>query len=429
MRSVEEYLTTILAAIEPNPGLLVPLQDAQGCQLTSDVVAAVDLPPWDNSGMDGYAVRLADVQGASEEFPAELTVLEDIAAGSVGTRMITPGTCARIMTGAPLPEGAQAVVPVELTDRGTVRVAIHAAPAEGQHIRRHGDDVRVGQVLLTAGTELGPAQIGLLAAIGVARVSVRPRPRVVVISTGSELIEPGLDLGPGQIYESNSFQLAAAARDAGAVAYRVGIVDDDEDAVLATITEQLSRADILVTSGGVSAGAYDVVKSVLSKLGTVEFGGVAMNPGKPQGFGFIRADHWNMATPPRSVGDDAGEGEGPGVPIFTLPGNPVSSYVSFEVFVRPAIRRMLGRTPEERSLVQATLTSAVSSPAGKKQFLRGRIESTGAYGVPDVTPVGGSGSHLLGGLAASNCFIVLGSDVTEVAAGAQVEVMKLGTES
>ncbi|MGQ0624178.1 MAG: molybdotransferase-like divisome protein Glp [Sporichthyaceae bacterium] len=414
MISVEEYLTTILAAIEPNPALLVSLQDAQGCQLTSDVVAALDLPPWDNSAMDGYAVRLADTAGASAEFPAELSVLEDIAAGSVGTRMITPGTCARIMTGAPMPEGAQGVVPVELTDRGTARVAIHAAAGDGQHIRRRGSDVQSGQVLLRAGTELGPAQIGLLAAIGVGRVSVRPRPRVVVISTGSELVEPGLDLGPGQIYESNSFQLAAAARDAGALAYRVGIVDDDEDAVLATITEQLSRADILVTSGGVSAGAYDVVKAVLSKLGTVNFGGVAMNPGKPQGFGFIHAEQV--------------DGHGPGVPIFTLPGNPVSSYVSFEVFVRPAIRRMLGRTPERRRMVAATLTQAVSSPAGKTQFLRGHVVTADTGGVAEVTPVGSSGSHLLGALAASNCFIVLGADVTDVTAGTQVDVMKLGAE-
>ncbi len=411
MRSVEEHLATILAALEPSPSLDIQLHEAHGCLLAVDVAATLDLPPWDNSAMDGYAVRIADVTGASPEFPAELDVIDDIAAGAVSTRTIKPGTCARIMTGAPVPAGTEAIVPVEATDRGTRRVAIHAEPAEGQHIRLRGSDVRAGDALLAAGTELGAAQIGLLAAIGVARVEVHPRPRVVVISTGSELVEPGLPLGPGEIYESNSFMIAAAARDAGAVAYRVGLVPDDEQAVLDTLEEQFTRADLIITTGGVSAGAYDVVKSALSRLGTVEFCGVAMNPGKPQGFGF--------------VGVEAGAP----TPIFTLPGNPVSSFVSFEVFVRPAIRRLRGLTPERRPVVQATLSEAVTSPEGKTQFARGWVVPSGAYGLPEVVPVGGSGSHLLGGLANSNCLIVIGADVTEVKAGDQVDVIRFGPDA
>jgi molybdopterin molybdotransferase len=409
MRSVEEYLVHVLSQIAPMAGLDVPLSEAQGCMLAKDVVAPLDLPPWDNSSMDGYAVRLADVTGASPEFPAELDVIDDIAAGYVSGRTIKPGTCARIMTGAPVPDGAEAIVAVEQTDRGTRRVQIRTEPGEGQYIRRRGSDVAVGDHLLPAGTELTSAQIGLLAAIGVARVEVHPKPRVVVISTGSELVEAGLPLGPGQIYESNSYMLAAAAREAGAVAYRVGMVHDDEDAVLHTIEEQTARADLIITSGGVSEGAYDVVKGVLSRVGSVAFEGIKMNPGKPQGFGFISVD-----------------GPGSGIPIFTLPGNPVSSYVSFEVFVRPAIRRLRGIQPERRPLTQATIATDMSSPGGKTQFARGWVVPSGAYGLPEVTPVGGPGSHLLAGLAKSNCFIVVPEDVTALKAGDQVDIMRFG---
>lgn len=400
MRSVDDYLAAVLDAVEPLPTLHLPLLEAHGCLLAEDVVAEVDLPPWDNSGMDGYAVRLADVLGASADYPAELTVIDDIAAGQAAERPVRPGTCARIMTGAPIPPGAEAVVPVEATDGGTGRVAIRTEPGEGQHIRRRGDDVSSGEQLLSAGVELGAAQLGVIAAIGRARVSVRPRPRVVVISTGTELVEPGELLGPGQIYESNSVLLAAAVREAGAVAFRVGIVHDDEESVLATIEEQLVRADLVITTGGVSAGAYDVVKSVLSRLGSVDFFPVAMNPGKPQGFGAIS-----------------------GTPIFTLPGNPVSAFVSFEVFVRPAIRQLRGLSPQRRPLTQATSTTSLESPAGKTQFTRGWVVPSGAYGLPEVRPVGGPGSHLLGDLAQANCLIVLGADVTEVKAGEQVDVM------
>jgi molybdopterin molybdotransferase len=394
MKSVEEYLAGVLAAIEPMPPLELSLLEAHGCRLVEDVVADVDLPPWDNSAMDGYAIRLSDVVGASKEFPAELPVVDDIAAGQVAKRPVTPGVCSRIMTGAPMPEGGEAVVPVEWTDRGTDRVAIHEAPTLGQHIRRRGSDVAVGEKLLEAGTTLGPTQLGLLAAIGRGRVRVAPRPRVVVISTGSELTEPGQPLGPGGIYESNSFLLCAAAKEAGAIVSRVGFVEDDEASVLALIEDQLSRADLIITSGGVSAGAYDVVKGVLSRLGTIEFEGIKMNPGKPQGFGTIGPNN---------------------TPIFTLPGNPVSSYVSFEMFVRPAIRAMMGRTPASRPTVQATLMESMQSPGGKKQFARGWL-TTGSYGIPEVRPVGGAGSHLLGDLALANCFIVFAEDVTEVGA-------------
>jgi molybdopterin molybdotransferase len=242
----------------------------------------------------------------------------------------------------------------------------------------------------------------ILAAIGRSHVRARPRPRVVVMSTGSELREPGATLGFDSIYDSNSFALAAAARTADAIAYRVGIVTDDPQELTDTLSDQLVRADLVVTSGGVSMGDYDVVKDVLGRLGTVEFAEVAMQPGKPQGFG--------------TIGEDD-------TPIFTLPGNPVSSYVSFEVFVLPAIRRMMGKLPYRRPLVQATCTETMRSPSGKRQFARGRFEVTG-HGA-QVTPVGGHGSHLIGGLSQANALIVVSEATTVVEAGSTVDVLAL----
>ena len=269
-------------------------------------------------------------------------------------------------------------------------------------MRRVGEDVAQNDLLLEEGTRIGPREIGLLAGVGRAQVRARPRPRVVVLSTGNELRDPGSQLGYDSIYDSNSYLLAAAVRAAGAIPYRVGAVGDDPHVFSDALSDQLVRADVVVTSGGVSKGAYDVVKDVLSRLGTVEFCEVAMQPGKPQGFG--------------RVGEDQ-------TPIFTLPGNPVSSYVSFEVFVVPALRRLMGRLPYRRPLVQATLTDDVPSPAGRRQYLRARFE-VGHRGAT-VTPVGGAGSHLLGGLAHSNALVVIGEDVTAVAAGDTVSVLAL----
>jgi molybdopterin molybdotransferase len=402
MRTVDEHLAAVLGGLGPLPDLEVNLLDAHGCVLAEDAVAPRALPGFDNSSMDGYAVRQADVAAATPENPVVLPVVGDIAAGSGGVYAVNTGLCVRIMTGAPIPAGADAVVPVEWTDAGIARVRIDRAPQPGQNIRRAGEDVVAGETVLTAGTPIGAPQIGLLAAIGRARVNVRPRPRVVIFSTGNELVDVGVEPGPAQLNESNSYTLTAAAREAGAIAFRVGIVPDDPVHLLSLIEDQLVRADMVVTTGGVSAGAYDTVKEVLSRLGTVEFVKVAMQPGMPQGFG--------------TVGPDA-------TPIFTLPGNPVSAYVSFEVFVRPAIRRMLGVQPLYRPLVRAELTEPITKAAGKRAYVRARIEvREGAY---SVAPVGGMGSHLVADLALANAFVVVPDHVTEVPAGATVSVMML----
>ncbi len=402
MRSVDDQLAVVIKGIEPLSPLQLQILDAHGCILAEDVVAGTDLPPFDNSAMDGYAVRVGDLATATESDPVRLPVVGDIAAGSARAYTVQPGFSTRIMTGAPMPAGAEAVVPVEWTDGGIATVAVRGAVAPGQHVRRQGEDVRCGDTVLVRGSRLGATQVALLAAVGRDRVIVRPRPRVVVVSTGSELVEPGQGTGPGQINESNSYLITAAAKEAGALAFRVGIVPDDPRRIVGAIEDQLIRADLVVTTGGVSAGAYDVVKEVLSRLGTVEFTSVAMQPGMPQGFG--------------TVGPDA-------TPIFTLPGNPVSAYVSFEVFVRPAIRRMLGVDPLERPVVRAVAGEAFSSPPGKRSYLRVLLEvEDGRY---VVRSAGGQSSHLMTSLAAANALAIVPEEVTGVAAGDSVTVMVL----
>ncbi len=402
MRSVDEHLARILDVVSPLSPYEQPLLEALGLPICADITAQVDLPNFDNSAMDGYACRLEDVKAASRDTPVRLPVVGESAAGQSKAYALSPGQAVKIMTGAPMPSGADVVVPVEWTDGGRAAVEIVQAPEPGQHVRARGEDVRVGDALLSEGDVLGPRETAILAATGHGSVRARPRPRVVVISTGSELREPGIQLGYDSIYDSNSFTLAAAARQADAISYRVGIIPDDPQQLTDTLSDQLVRADLVVTSGGVSKGDYDVVKDVLGRLGTVEFVEVAMQPGKPQGFG--------------TIGEDA-------TPIFTLPGNPVSAYVSFEVFVLPAIRRMMGKLPYRRPLVRAVCTAGFGSPRGRKQFVRGRFEVTGRGG--QVTPVGGHGSHLIGGLSRANALIVVAEATTSVDEGGTVDVLAL----
>lgn len=400
MLSVDDYRDGILAGIGVLAPIELPLSSAHGCVLAADVAAPWPLPSFDNSSMDGYAVRSADVALASAEAPVELTVVDDVPAGFRSTEAVTPGTAVRIMTGAPMPDGADAVVPVERTDGGTATVWVSQGVDSGAYIRRAAEDVVAGEIVLTAGTLIGARQVAILAAVGCGLVFVHPRPRIAVISTGSELVEPGLPLRHGLISDSNSYLLVAAAREAGADAYRVGPIIDDERLFLETVEDQLHRCDLILTSGGVSMGAYDTVKAVLSTLGSVDFMKVAMNPGMPQGHGFVGEEN---------------------VPIITLPGNPVSSYISFENFVRPVIRRMRGLDDIMRPELRTVCEEAVDSPSGKRQFARARFLPSGA-----VVPTGtGQGSHVMGGLAIADALIVIPEDVTRVAAGDTVTVIDL----
>jgi molybdopterin molybdotransferase len=401
LRSVDEHRQAILDDLAPMPAVPQPLLDALDLACAEDVVAPISLPSFDNSAMDGYAVRIDDVQGATPDSPVMLPVVGEIGAGQARLHALGPGAAAKIMTGAPVPHGANAVVPYEWTDRGADVVRIEQSPDLGQHIRPAGDDVAEGDLLVERGDLLDPRRIGLLASVGRATVLAAQRPRVVVMSTGSELREPGGRLGHDSIFDSNSFMLAAAVRSAGAIAYRVGIVPDEPAAFLEALDDQLVRADLVVTSGGVSQGDYDVVKAALRQQG-VWFGPVAMQPGKPQGYG--------------RVGEDR-------VPIFAVPGNPVSAYISFQVFVLPALRKLMGKEPYAVPTTTARLTRSLSSPAGRRQYRRGQLgaDDRGAY----VDLVGGAGSHLIGDLASADCLIVVPEDVTSVEAGETVEVLGL----
>jgi molybdopterin molybdotransferase len=401
MEPVETYLADIMAAIRPLPPRELTLADALGAVLTADVAAGRPLPSFDNSAMDGYAVVAADLTGATPGSPVILPVQGEIAAGDTGRHEVVPGGVIRIMTGAPMPAGADAVVQVELTDGGTDRAAFREPVAPGTSVRRAGGDARPGDVLISAGTRIGPVHLGLLAAAGLGTVTARPRPRVTVISTGNELVEPGNELVPGQIWESNATMLTAAARQAGCDAIRHAIVRDRIDAVLAAVQGALAGADLLVTSGGVSMGGeHDVVKAALANLGTVSFRKIAMQPGMPQGFGTV----------------------GPaGTPIFTLPGNPVSAYVSFCLFVRPALDRLQGLAAEGVPKTRAVLTDPVRSPDGKRSYLRAVLESAAGL----VTPLSGQMSHQLATLARANALVIVPEHATSLDAGASVDVLEL----
>uniref|UniRef100_UPI0031D61A4B molybdopterin molybdotransferase MoeA n=1 Tax=Saccharothrix mutabilis TaxID=33921 RepID=UPI0031D61A4B len=388
---VADHRARVADLVGVMPVVDLPVADCLGLALAADLVAPIPLPPFDNSAMDGYAVRAADLA----RVPVTLPVTDDIPAGKTSLAPLEPGTAQRIMTGAPVPPGADAVVQVEWTDGGTSTVRVDRAVAVGQNVRTAADDVAVGATVLTAGTPLGPAQLGLAAALGFAVLPVRRRPRVLVLSTGSELVSPGTDLLPGQIYESNGVMLAAAVREAGGEAELLRFVPDDVDAFHAAVGARIAEFDLLLTSGGVSAGAYEVVKDAFTGRG-VEFTKVAMQPGGPQGAGRYQ-----------------------GVAVATLPGNPVSAQVSFEVFIRPALRAALGFARVERPTAVARLSAGLTSPAGRTQFRRGKYDPVSGR---VVTPVGGPGSHLLSALAVSDCLIEVPEDVTALAEGDEVLV-------
>lgn len=397
----QQRVRELLARGEP---IDVPLGEATGLVLAADLLAKVALPGFDNSAMDGYALRYADVAAATAERPLLIDVSDDIPAGRTDVGPLAVGTAARIMTGAPMPPGADVVVPVEWTDAAQdgpppTSVRIFQAPGEGQHVRREGEEASPGDVVLLVGTPITPPVLGLAAALGHDTLPVYPRPHVLVLSTGSELIAPGLPLRPGQIYESNSYMLVDAIRRSGCSAEALTMVPDDVEEFNAKLAAVAASADLVITSGGVSAGAYEVVKEAMTAAGTVLFDKVAMQPGMPQGCGTIN-----------------------GTPIITLPGNPVSVYVSFEVFVRPALRARLGFTETSRRRVSATWRGgAAGSPNGKRQFLRAHYDPTSNT----VSPVGTPPSHLLASLARADSLTVVPAEVTAISDGDMLEVWLL----
>lgn len=353
----------------------------------------MDSPPFTNSAMDGYAVRSDDLA----ELPATLTVTDDLPAGARPTQSVEPGTAQRIMTGAMLPDGADCVVPVELTDAGTTRVAVTEAVEAGQHIRRQGEDVVVGTGIGQAGQLLTPAVVAILVSLGVAEVSVTPAPRVAVISTGDELVESGSDLAEGQIFDSNSVLLEGLVSQAGAVCVTRASVNDEVENLRRVLTAASAEADLIVTAGGISAGAYEVVKQTLAESSGAWFGGVNIQPGKPQGFGLVND-----------------------VPVVTLPGNPVSVLVSFWLFVNPMLRRLAGAEMPVPERVSAQIADSV---AAHPQRVRWQPAIRNGHSVVQPLPKGGS--HMLSKAVGADCLIEV-MPGESLPAGSHVNVLDFG---
>jgi len=378
---------------------------AVGCVLAEAISSPEDVPPFANTAMDGYAVRAADTVGASAQAPVELPVVAEVAAGHPAAAALEPGEAMRIYTGAPLPDGADAVVMVERTrrlDDGT-RVAIEAPVAAGLHVRVAGDDLRAGDDVFGPGEVITAGHLGVLAGIGVGEVLVHPRPRVGVLSTGDELVDGGGPLAPGQIRDSNRATLLALVAQSGCMALDLGLIRDDDDAISNAINEGAATCDAVITSGGVSMGDLDLVKVVLDRLGDMRWMQIAIRPAKPFAFGLVGE---------RST------------PVLGLPGNPVSSMVSFELLARPALRRLAGRSDLHRPAVPAVAAEPfVRSPDGKVHFARVRAERD-AGGVLHVRSAGGQGSHHLTAMARAQGLAVL-PDGDGIPRGAEVRVLLL----
>ena len=412
MRSVEEQQARVqAAAVAPRP-VRVAIAEAQGLMCAEEVVTQHPLPGFDQAAIDGYAVRSVDVLGAGPDDADDagaqgqisLPVIGSITAGARTPSRLAPKQAVRVQTGAPMPTLADAVLPLRWTDGGQARVKVLRGVRSGAYVRRTGDDVQPGDVAVRAGTIIGAAQVGLLAAVGRERVLVHPRPRLSVLSVGGELVDISRTPGNGQVYDVNSYALAAAGRDAGAEVNRVGIVDSDPAVLREVVEGQLSRAEAVVIAGAVGGAAAEDVRAVLSKLGDMEVTRVAMHPGSVQGFGQLGSE---------------------GVPVFLLPANPVSALVVFEVMVRPLIRLSLGKRQPMRRIVQARTLAPISSVTGRKGFLRGQLmrdQDTGEYLVQALGGAPGASSHLLATLAEANCLVIVPAEAEQVRTGEIVDV-------
>jgi molybdopterin molybdotransferase len=401
-RTVEEHLSKVLADAHPLTSLDVTLVDANGCVLAADVSAPWPVPPFDTSSADGFAIQVADVAAASPQRPVTLSVIDDVPAGYRATESVRAGTAIRLSAGALLPEGAEAVVPRESCVVSAMSIAVSAPVAQLAQVRRRGEDVELGTVVLRAGEVLGPRQLSLLAAVGAGRAPVHPKPRAVVMSVGTELVAEGTPLLPGLVPDAVGVMIASAAIDCGADAFRVGPIPDHQRVLLSTLEDQLVRADIVVMVGGVSDTARVAVESVLTQLGTIESVNVAMVPGSRHVHGHVGVEE---------------------TPVFALPSSPMGAYVAFEVFVRPVLRRMSGHQDIYRTVVRAVAGAGLRSPHGVRSFVRANLIVEGGRYV--VHPVLDDAEHHIASLANTDALIVVPDDITEVRPGDAVVVMRL----
>jgi molybdopterin molybdotransferase len=411
VRSVQDQLAAVLAAVGPVAPLDVVLADAVGCVLAQDVVAPRDLPALALASCDGYAVAAHETAGratADGTHGAVLPVAHDVLPGRGGPVRLAPGQAVRIASGAPVPLGADAVVPLEHTDRGTARVELQRTAVAGEHVRTSGSQAHQGEIVLEAGVRLGARQLALAASLGLSRLPVHPSPRVVIVSVGDELVEPGTSRADGVVFEANGHALEAAVRDAGATPVRVGIQPDDRARLREAFEDQLVRADLLLVTGGLSELAHDTVKDVLAPLGAVRFDQVAMTPGRRSGFGVVGVE----------LGRDRD------VPVFALQGDPVAALVQFEVFVRPALRQVAGQAEVFRPSVAARATAGWPSPPGLRQFVPATVLGSPEEGYR-VTPVGVVGAPGVRSLAAANALAVVGEQDRAVQAGQVVHCLVL----
>ena len=398
MRTVEEVRSWILERVEPLAPIELHLQEAYGCVLATDVVAELDIPPFSSSAMDGVAVRASDVQAATLEQPAILKIVGRAPVGRQPEATVGAGEAVRIATGAPVPAGSDCIAPVEkcIFQGGLVHV-LEPLP-DGANVRGAGEDVRAGQQLIPAGRRIAAPELGLLAASGHASVLVYPRPRVVVLSTGDELVEPGRPAPFGMVRDANSFTLYGGVREVGASPYLAGIIRDEEEVLKEEVLALAARADCFISSGGVSVGERDVVKKAFFRRGEIEFYRVAMQPGMPQGFGMVDR-----------------------TPYFGLPGNPVSVFVSFEVFIRPALLKMMGRRDIFRPEIWAVLETDISGPRNKVQFARVRVwRERGQWRAASTGP---TRSNLLGTVSRANGLTIIPVGTETAEAGSRVRVM------
>jgi molybdopterin molybdotransferase len=412
MLSVEDALEHVLSAFSPLEPEPVPLLETLGRVLAEDVYADINIPPHDNSAMDGYAVIATDAAGAGPETPVRLRVIENLAAGYVAQRQVVPGTAIRIMTGAPVPGGADAVIRFEQTEQEGEWVDLYFAPPVGNNIRYAGEDVRKGDLILHKGTHVRPQEVGMLAALGCKTVSVIRKPRVAILATGDELVDVDEPLGPGKIRNTNSYSNAAQVHKYGGVPIMLGIAQDRMTDLTAKIQSGLAQgADLLLTSGGVSVGDFDVVKKVLSAEGEITFWRVRMKPGKPLAFGRIEAEV---------------DGEKRSVPVLGMPGNPVSVMISFEVFARPAILTMLGITDLDKPTVKAVLVDEIPSKDERRHYVRVCLERDGDADAYRASLTGAQGSGILNSMVKANGLAIIPEDWTHAPAGSRVRAMFFG---